>query len=310
MLLFAVPSSPLAQPWSIVGGNLISALIGVACATWLGHSGLAAGLAGGLAIAAMFLLRCLHPPGGAVALTAVLGGAGITELGYQFVLYPVALNSILLLAVALLFNNVLRSRYPHRHVEHASIHKTADPLPRDRLGFTREDLDAVLEARGELLDISGDDLEEVLLATEQQAYRRRFGEIRCADIMSRDMVSVGPETSLQQAWSLLQKHRLSTLPVVMDNAQLVGILSVHDLVRLERSPAANPQAVEVVREVMTHKVRTGRPGWPITDLVQMLSDSGLHHVPIVDEHNVLHGMVTQSDVIAALFTVALNRTDA
>jgi CBS domain-containing membrane protein len=77
VLLFGVPSSPLAQPWSIVGGNVLSALIGVtvgcgarACA------GLRSG--GGLAIAAMYFLRCLHPPGGAVALTAILGGAGCT----------------------------------------------------------------------------------------------------------------------------------------------------------------------------------------------------------------------------------------
>lgn len=309
VLLFAVPSSPLAQPWAIIGGNLTSALVGVACATWLGHSGLAAALAGGLAIGAMFFLRCLHPPGGAVALTAVLGGQAISELGYQFVLYPVALNSILLLTVALLFNNLLRSRYPHRHVEHANIHKTSDPLPRDRLGFTREDLDAVLEARGELLDISKDDLEEVFLATELRAYRRRFGEIRCADIMSRDVVTVGPEASLQQAWALLQKHRLSALPVVTGNAQLVGILSVHDLVRLERSPAAeDADTAERVAQAMTSKVRTARPEWPISDLLQMFSDSGLHHVPIVDEHYALHGMLTQSDLIAALLTLALNRT--
>jgi CBS domain-containing membrane protein len=72
VLLFAVPASPLAQPWSIVGGNLVSATVGVACATWISDLVDAAALAIALAICAMFALRCVHPPSGAVALTAVL----------------------------------------------------------------------------------------------------------------------------------------------------------------------------------------------------------------------------------------------
>lgn len=114
VLLFAVPSSPLAQPWSMVGGNIVSALVGVACARNIGDPMLAASLAASLAIAAMFALRCLHPPSGAVALTAVLGGPSVLAAGYSFALVPVAVNSVILLATALLFNNLLRRRYPHR----------------------------------------------------------------------------------------------------------------------------------------------------------------------------------------------------
>ncbi|NQD95635.1 HPP family protein, partial [Pseudomonas sp. CrR25] len=185
VLLFALPSSPLAQPWSVVGGNLVAALVGVACADWLGHTWLATGVATAGAVAAMFALRCLHPPGGAVALTAVLGGEEVARLGYHFLLYPVALNSLGLLLIALLFNNAFRRRYPHRLAEPANPHKTRDALPRDRLGFTAADLDAVLDARGELLDIAREDLAEILRQTEERAYRRRFGEVRCAEIMSR-----------------------------------------------------------------------------------------------------------------------------
>ncbi|VEA74072.1 HPP family [Serratia rubidaea] len=76
VLLFAVPASPLAQPWSIVGGNLVAALIGVSCGKLIGDPGLACGVAACLAIGVMFKLRCLHPPSGAVALTAILGGEG------------------------------------------------------------------------------------------------------------------------------------------------------------------------------------------------------------------------------------------
>ena len=83
VLLFAVPASPLAQPWSILGGNTVSALVGVSCALLLGHTGLAASAAGALAIAAMFALRCLHPPGGAVAVTAVMGGQALVLRGHS-----------------------------------------------------------------------------------------------------------------------------------------------------------------------------------------------------------------------------------
>src|SRR5215475_11315352 len=62
VLLFAVPSSPLAQPWSIIGGNLVAATIGVTCASMIPDTGVAASVAGALAIMAMFKLRCLHPP--------------------------------------------------------------------------------------------------------------------------------------------------------------------------------------------------------------------------------------------------------
>ena len=71
-----------------------------------------------------------------LALTAVLAGPEVAQLGYHFALYPVGLNSIGLLLIALLFNNALRRQYPHRPLEHGNVHKTRDPLPRDRLGFT------------------------------------------------------------------------------------------------------------------------------------------------------------------------------
>lgn len=113
VLLFGVPSSPLAQPWSIVGGNVLSALIGVTVGMLVPDAALACGLAAALAIAGMYFLRCLHPPGGAVALTAILGGAGVHSEGYHFVLTPVLLNSLMLALLAIVFNNLVGRRYPH-----------------------------------------------------------------------------------------------------------------------------------------------------------------------------------------------------
>ena len=167
VLLFAVPASPLAQPWSIIGGNVCSALIGVTCAAHVDDVALAAALAASLSIVAMFALRCLHPPSGAVALTAVLGGPAIKALGYAFVLWPVAIDSLLLLMAALLFNVSARRRYPHR----------APPPPPGRdataTGVTLQDLHAALQARGDLLDVNEDDLQELFLQAARHARERR-----------------------------------------------------------------------------------------------------------------------------------------
>ncbi|OGT29530.1 MAG: hypothetical protein A3K00_02580, partial [Gallionellales bacterium RIFOXYD2_FULL_52_7] len=104
VLLFAVPHGELSQPWSLMGGHAVSALIGVACAQSIANLLIAAPLAVALAIAAMHYLRCIHPPGGATAITAVVGGSEVHALGYQFVLTPVLLNAVTLLFAAVAVN--------------------------------------------------------------------------------------------------------------------------------------------------------------------------------------------------------------
>lgn len=305
VLLFAVPASPLAQPWSIIGGNLVSALIGVSCALLIDDKGLAAGLAVALSISAMFALRCLHPPSGAVALTAVLGGPTVNALGYHFVLWPVLVNSLLLLGVALIFNNALRRRYPHAHVEQRNPHHTADPLPSQRLGFNRSDLDIVLEARGEMLDISKDDLEEILLAAEARAQERAFGHITCRDIMSRDIATVRPETPLYEAWQLLAHHKVTALPVVTADQELAGIISLHDFFIEHGKEGMLPVPLrdthQRVLDIMTPGVKTAAPEQGLSELVKLFSDGGLHHMPVTDADRRVVGMITQSDLVAALY---------
>ncbi len=113
VLLFAVPHGALSQPWSVLGGHLFSALIGVTCSLVIPSDLLAAPLAVALAVGAMHYLRCIHPPGGATALVAVIGGSEIEALGYQFVLTPVLANTLAILATAILFNLFFEwRRYP------------------------------------------------------------------------------------------------------------------------------------------------------------------------------------------------------
>lgn len=115
VLLFAVPNGALSQPWPLMGGHVFSALIGVSCAQLVPDMLIAAPLAVALAIALMYYLRCIHPPGGATAITAVIGGAQVHDLGFQFVLTPVLINALILLLAAIAVNYAFPwRRYPAR----------------------------------------------------------------------------------------------------------------------------------------------------------------------------------------------------
>ena len=114
VLVFGAIKSPLAQPPNLIGGHLISALTGVTIYRLLYFQPwLAAGLAVALAISAMHATKTLHPPGGATALIAVIGGEKIHSLGYLYVFMPVCAGAIILLVVAVLVNNIPHNRkYP------------------------------------------------------------------------------------------------------------------------------------------------------------------------------------------------------
>ena len=174
VLLFAAPSSPLAQPGVVIGGNLLASLSGVTCALWIQDTALAVGCAVALAIVAMFFLRRLHTPSGAVAATAVLGGPTITHLGYYFVLMPVMLESLLLVASALILNNLFRRRYPNLRPSH---HRpTQQPVLSGGPGINAADLHAELIERGHLVDIDENELIDILIQAEKRAEFRMAGQ--------------------------------------------------------------------------------------------------------------------------------------
>lgn len=168
VLVFVVPASPLSQPWSVIGGNVISALVGVAALKLVPIPVVAAGLAVGGAILAMSLTRSLHPPAGAVALTAVLGGPAVWDAGFGFALVPIAVNSVALVGLGMAFHRITGQRYPHRPVP------TSDPAREpEATMLTAEDLDLALIDLGETLDVGREDLDELLRRVEHHAIRRR-----------------------------------------------------------------------------------------------------------------------------------------
>lgn len=167
VLLFAVPSSPLAQPWSIIGGNSTAAIVGVIAALLVPTPPLAAALAVSAAILIMSLLRCLHPPGGAVALSAVLGWSNFGSHIVDFIV-PVLGNSLLLVAIGILFHRFSGHSYPHR----ARPVDGKGFVPTPPVALQMEDIDAALDDLGETFDISREDLALLLERAELHATSR------------------------------------------------------------------------------------------------------------------------------------------
>lgn len=169
VLLFAAPHSPLAQPWPLVGGHLISAIIGVAMSRWISDPMLAGAAAVALAILSMQSLRCLHPPGGATALTAVVGGDAVQHMGFDYVLAPVGMDSLILLILAMALTPLLMpgQRYPQPRGPTTPI---GSAPAHD--GIDRDDLEFALREIGCFIDVSPDDLERLHALAEQHAQQR------------------------------------------------------------------------------------------------------------------------------------------
>jgi len=171
VLLFAVPHGALSQPWQLIGGHLVSAFIGVVCHRWIAHELLAAGVAVGLAVASMYYLRCIHPPGGATALTAVTGGNAVYQLGFEFLLVPILVNTLLILLVALAFNGLFHwRRYPVHLGRRSKVSVSPEPVSREH-EITQEDFAAAIQEQDSFVDITAEGLTELLELAKRHAER-------------------------------------------------------------------------------------------------------------------------------------------
>ena len=166
VLLFAVPHGPLSQPWPVAGGHLVSAFVGVLCAKFIPFTPVAAGCAVGASIAAMHFLKCLHPPGGATALTAVIGGQAIWNLGFSYVWFPVGFNAVLMVVTAIVFGFAFKGRrYPHRP-------QNTDKLRQKHDGISHEAVVAAVRSMDTFIDISEEDLIELHQKLSEQQKRQ------------------------------------------------------------------------------------------------------------------------------------------
>jgi CBS-domain-containing membrane protein len=171
MLLYATPHSPLAQPWNLVGGHLVSALAGLVCGMLIPEPTLAAGAAVASAIMLMEFLSCLHPPSAATALMMVLVNSQFHELSWYWAIAIVAINAGISLLLALVINNLLPGRTYPMH----AIHRQPPPKPAPFIAIEQADFKWALKQMDSEIDVSEDDLDEIYRLALQQARTRLAG---------------------------------------------------------------------------------------------------------------------------------------
>lgn len=159
LLIFALPASPLAQPWPVIGGHLVSAAIGLALYLTGLAPPLAVALAVGLATGAMMLARCVHPPAGGTAALTAMAAPAIAKAGWWFLVMPLGVNLALLVATGLVWHRLTGHSYPHR------VQPSPDAVPINQI-------EAVLAQWADTIDVAPADL---ALLSEAIAAKARAG---------------------------------------------------------------------------------------------------------------------------------------
>ncbi|MFQ5488992.1 MAG: HPP family protein [Gammaproteobacteria bacterium] len=321
VLLFVVPASPMSRPWPLVGGHLSASLMGVSCAQYIPDQALAAALAVAGSILAMHFLRCLHPPGGAAALVAVVGGEPIQQLGYQFLLTPVALDVAIMLGVASLLQHLLRGRAEvHGLVAGQSL--VEDELQRPHgvsasldASFSHADLDAALRGLNTYIDVSREDLHRIYDLALLHARTRSLDGLRASDGMRHEACAVEFAIPLDELWQMLQRKKQRGAVVVSSAGHVLGMVTISDFMRhanelehenlserlrhlMTPSGTLESDKPEVAGQIMSRPVITTRPQQRLAELVPVFANQRIHHLPVVDERDRLTGMLVWEDVLA------------
>ncbi|RMX01458.1 CBS domain-containing protein [Allofranklinella schreckenbergeri] len=335
LLVFALPFSPMAQPWAVLTGSLVCTAVGMVCSWLIGPTVLAASLAVPLAIVAMIYLRAVHPPATSLALYAVL--QHIHSPGV--LVFPIGFNALLLIVIAMLYNHATGRRYPHRQVSVSQVEQDEGK----RL-LTQTDVDQVLARHNELLAISRNDLTQMLQQASGAAYERAFGEMRCADIMTTQVHCVQADMALEAFQDYMRQHQHRELPVIDAQGHLLGMVGLAQWMQLQfpaeasaggaagaanasaniaahaagsrwrqwmrqswkalggssAPPTIEPPAPQRVRDIMVPSVAVAHGDQPVMELLGLLCQGGVYHLPVVGEHQRLMGIITQTDVLRAL----------
>ena len=312
VLVFAVPSSPLAQPWNCVVGNTVPALYTLLL-LWafpmLSQTSLAA-LAVAGAIALMLLLRALHPPGGAVALLTVLASAQMAPLGWHL-LVPMAVLSGVLAAVGVLYHRACGRPYLHQPPQVAKTRR-----PTTRLALSEQDLEQLLQRFEQSYNLTPEDLGELLAAAEEEAIKRRLYSVNCGTVMSAKLLTVGPQTPLEEVAELFHRHLVKSLPVVDAQGELIGRVLRADLFdwlwqdhrsrqqqNLWQRLRSRPSKVQsVAQELMRAPEMSVQEDTPMGDLLHELASHSVQFIAVL-RGKTLVGVITRSDVIRTLLSI-------
>ncbi|HEX5394103.1 MAG TPA: CBS domain-containing protein, partial [Rhodocyclaceae bacterium] len=276
---------------------------------WIAVPWLALSLAVALSIWCMAALRCLHPPGGALAIgMASLQSADWHPLG------TVAINVLGLMLGAMAINNLLRGRrYPQCSI--AVGKNELEPLPRSGIGH--QDLDYALSRIDSFLDISETDLVQVYNLATESAFRRH-STLTCSDLMTHDVVTAEFATPLDEAWRLLRGRHIKALPVLDRARRVIGLLTLDDFLAhvpdddapvgqrirhfLQETPGVHSHKAEVAGQIMSERILVAQADDHLAEVAHLLSQRNHQHaIPVVDAEGRLAGILSQTDILAALY---------
>lgn len=297
VLVFAVPNSPLAQPWSSVVGSFCAALVAIPVALFCPMPW-AAPLAVGLAIAVMPLLRALHPPGGAVALLTALSVSPDAPFA---LLAPLMVGTVTLVLIGILWARLTGRVYPMRPAGAADATVA-------RVGLHRAELEELLERFRQGPNLGATDLGRLLAAAEAEVALHRFDGTTCCDVMTRPLISVPPEAGFAEIARIFAENRIKSLPVVDGRGGLLGIVQQGDMVRAVANPGRPPAAL-TARDMMGEAAARVPASLPVGALLDRLAVQGPQVVAVMEGARVV-GVISRSDVIGLLLRDHLKRKDA
>ncbi|RWR34038.1 CBS domain-containing protein [Sinirhodobacter populi] len=308
VLLFVLPNSPLAQPWSAMVGMVVSTGVAITVLKVV-PAPYADGIAVTLAIAAMLAVRALHPPAAGMALFCALEVEAGRPVGYDFVLFPVGIVTLALIVLAIVWNRTFGIHYPARPV----IPTREGPLHRPRQRLTDAELASLLVDFNQSANIGAADLGRMIDAAQSRAAHALLIGTRVGDIMTPAPATIAPETPLTEIVRKLVALGVKSLPVTDSEGHLLGLVDERPaMARLARELAAarrpglglraappEPEA----RSLMGHGITPVSPEDPVSDLLQRLSDHRARAIPVTRAGHLV-GIVSRTDLVALLLSHA------
>ena len=307
VLLFVLPNSPLAQPWSALVGMMVSAAVPVAVLA-LVPPPWADGLAVTSAIIAMMALRALHPPAAGLALLAVLEFEGDHPLGLGFAIFPVGVLTLVLVTVAMLWNALFGIAYPARPAAPAQGPAQGPEGPRPGRRLSQQDLAQLLLDFNQSANMAPSDLAALMEAAEARAARALLAGTPVEELMTKAPVTVSPEAPMAEMLRKLAPVGLHALVVCDSEGQYLGLVDqdkvmLHLAADLEalRHPLrrfAPPPELEA-RELMDTTIAPVAPGLPIGALLERLSQAETPIVPVTLRGRLV-GTLARADLVTFL----------
>jgi CBS domain-containing membrane protein len=317
IIVFMLPHSPLAQPWSIIGGLMISAPLGYACGYWLPAGPWVVAIALAASIWLTALARCLHPPAGAMALTMAM--AAVEGAAFAPGMLAAMANTIAVMVAVMVVNNLIPGRHYPQGTPPAAQQRRDHRAPD---AITHKDLEAALGEIEGFLDVREDDLVNLYQRTMRKAFERTH-MLRCGDLIERvtPVPAVEFATPLADAWLMMRRLRVDALPVIDRSRRVIGLLVLEDFL-LHVSPAddrsmrdslrqllgrvqqAHSDKPEVVGQVM-RDARDGllvaRKNEGVAAVAEAMASGRQPAVPVINSADRLVGTLGRADLVAALY---------